>query len=116
MALKHTYEKAFSLENGMRRNVPKLVVVITDGRSQDEVKKSATKLQQAGKTGFLKEEPSQQKVAAVSPCCCCQVTASSPSAWPTWTSASCRRSPPSPARGTSSWWTTLTPLTPSRKT
>lgn len=116
MALKHTYEKAFSLENGMRRNVPKLVVVITDGRSQDEVKKSATKLQQAGNTCFLNEEPSRHEVAAVSPRYCCQVTASSPLAWPTWTLTSCRRSPPSPVRGTSLSWTTLTPLTPSRKT
>lgn len=33
----------------MRRNVPKVVVAITDGRSQDEVKKSAAKLQHAGK-------------------------------------------------------------------
>lgn len=48
MALKHTYEKAFSVENGMRRNVPKVVVAITDGRSQDEVKKNAAKLQHAG--------------------------------------------------------------------
>nr|XP_057921467.1 collagen alpha-1(XII) chain isoform X1 [Doryrhamphus excisus] len=52
VALKHTYEKAFSLENGMRRNVPKVVVVITDGRSQDEVKKSAAKLQHAGYSVF----------------------------------------------------------------
>ncbi|XP_037541159.1 collagen alpha-1(XII) chain [Nematolebias whitei] len=51
-ALKHTYEKAFSVENGMRRNVPKVVVVITDGRSQDEVKKSAAKLQHAGYSVF----------------------------------------------------------------
>lgn len=56
MALKHTYEKAFSVENGMRRNVPKLLVAITDGRSQDEVKKSATKLQQAGNGCFPNEE------------------------------------------------------------
>lgn len=49
VALKHTYEKAFSMENGMRRNVPKVVVSITDGRSQDEVKKNAAKLQHAGK-------------------------------------------------------------------
>lgn len=49
MALKHTYEKAFSVENGMRRNVPKVVVAITDGRSQDEVKKNAAMLQHAGK-------------------------------------------------------------------
>jgi len=48
MALQHTYEKAFSVENGMRRNVPKIVVAITDGRSQDEVKKSSAKLQHAG--------------------------------------------------------------------
>lgn len=50
VALKHTYEKAFSVENGMRRNVPKVVVAITDGRSQDEVKKNAAKLQHAGKS------------------------------------------------------------------
>ncbi|XP_029351702.1 collagen alpha-1(XII) chain isoform X3 [Echeneis naucrates] len=52
VALKHTYEKAFSLENGMRRNVPKVIVVITDGRSQDEVKKNAAKLQHAGYSVF----------------------------------------------------------------
>ncbi|XP_075940078.1 collagen alpha-1(XII) chain [Anarhichas minor] len=52
VALKHTYEKAFSVENGMRRNVPKVVVVITDGRSQDEVKTKATKLQHAGYSVF----------------------------------------------------------------
>ncbi|XP_035534688.1 collagen alpha-1(XII) chain isoform X2 [Morone saxatilis] len=52
VALKHTYEKAFSLENGMRRNVPKVVVAITDGRSQDEVKKNAAKLQNAGYSVF----------------------------------------------------------------
>lgn len=48
VALKHTFEKAFSVENGMRRNVPKVVVTITDGRSQDEVKKTASNLQHAG--------------------------------------------------------------------
>uniref|UniRef100_A0A4W6EXA2 Collagen type XII alpha 1 chain n=1 Tax=Lates calcarifer TaxID=8187 RepID=A0A4W6EXA2_LATCA len=52
VALKHTYEKAFSLENGMRRNVPKVVVAITDGRSQDEVKKNAANLQHAGYSVF----------------------------------------------------------------
>ncbi|KAM4632934.1 collagen alpha-1(XII) chain isoform 2-T3 [Polymixia lowei] len=53
VALKHTYEKAFSIENGMRRNVPKVVVAITDGRSQDEVKQSAAKLQHAGYSVFV---------------------------------------------------------------
>uniref|UniRef100_A0A671W2H9 Collagen alpha-1(XII) chain n=1 Tax=Sparus aurata TaxID=8175 RepID=A0A671W2H9_SPAAU len=52
VALKHTYEKAFSIENGMRRNVPRVVVAITDGRSQDEVKKNAAKLQHAGYSVF----------------------------------------------------------------
>ncbi|XP_051264915.1 collagen alpha-1(XII) chain isoform X3 [Dicentrarchus labrax] len=52
VALKHTYEKAFSLENGMRRNVPRVIVAITDGRSQDEVKKNAAKLQNAGYSVF----------------------------------------------------------------
>ncbi|XP_059211841.1 collagen alpha-1(XII) chain [Centropristis striata] len=52
VALKHTFEKAFSVENGMRRNVPKVVVAITDGRSQDEVKKNAAKLQHAGYSVF----------------------------------------------------------------
>lgn len=32
----------------MRRNVPKVLVVVTDGRSQDDVKKSAEKLQHSG--------------------------------------------------------------------
>ncbi|XP_072296257.1 collagen alpha-1(XII) chain-like isoform X2 [Eucyclogobius newberryi] len=52
VALKHTYEKAFSVENGMRRNVPKVVVAITDGRSQDDVKTNAAKLQHAGYSVF----------------------------------------------------------------
>ncbi|XP_053193439.1 collagen alpha-1(XII) chain [Scomber japonicus] len=52
VALKHTYEKAFSAGNGMRRNVPKVVVTVTDGRSQDEVKKNAAKLQHAGYSVF----------------------------------------------------------------
>ncbi|XP_070782388.1 collagen alpha-1(XII) chain [Enoplosus armatus] len=52
VALRHTYEKAFSIENGMRRNVPRVVVAITDGRSQDEVKKNAAKLQHAGYSVF----------------------------------------------------------------
>lgn len=33
----------------MRRTVPKVLVVLTDGRSQDEVKKSAEKLQHSGR-------------------------------------------------------------------
>ncbi|XP_026146323.1 collagen alpha-1(XII) chain isoform X5 [Carassius auratus] len=53
VALKHVYEKVFTLDNGMRRNVPKVVVAVTDGRSQDEVNKNAAKLQQAGYSVFV---------------------------------------------------------------
>lgn len=48
MALKHVYEKVFTSDSGMRRNVPKVLVVVTDGRSQDDVKKSAERLQHSG--------------------------------------------------------------------
>lgn len=51
VALKHVYEKVFTSDSGMRRNVPKVLVVLTDGRSQDDVKKSAEKLQHSGERG-----------------------------------------------------------------
>ncbi|XP_067312279.1 collagen alpha-1(XII) chain isoform X8 [Pseudorasbora parva] len=52
-ALKHVGEKVFISDSGMRRSVPKVLVVVTDGRSQDDVKKSATKLQHAGYSVFV---------------------------------------------------------------
>ncbi len=53
IALKHVFEKVFTSDSGMRRNVPKVLVVVTDGRSQDDVKKSAEKLQHSGLCGFI---------------------------------------------------------------
>ncbi|KAJ8008899.1 hypothetical protein DPEC_G00083220 [Dallia pectoralis] len=53
VALKHVKEKIFITEHGMRRNVPKVVVAVTDGRSQDEVKKSAASLQHSGYSVFV---------------------------------------------------------------
>ncbi|XP_024152990.1 collagen alpha-1(XII) chain isoform X2 [Oryzias melastigma] len=53
IALKHVYEKVLTSDSGMRRNVPKVLVVVTDGRSQDEVKKSAEKLQHSGYSVFV---------------------------------------------------------------
>ncbi|XP_031703091.1 collagen alpha-1(XII) chain isoform X1 [Anarrhichthys ocellatus] len=53
VALKHIYEKVFTSDSGMRRNVPKVLVVVTDGRSQDDVKKSAEKLQHSGYSVFV---------------------------------------------------------------
>uniref|UniRef100_A0A8C9TJK8 Collagen type XII alpha 1 chain n=1 Tax=Scleropages formosus TaxID=113540 RepID=A0A8C9TJK8_SCLFO len=52
-ALKHVGEKVFTSDSGMRKNVPKVLVVVTDGRSQDEVKKNAAKLQHAGYSVFV---------------------------------------------------------------
>uniref|UniRef100_A0A3B3QGQ3 Collagen, type XII, alpha 1a n=1 Tax=Paramormyrops kingsleyae TaxID=1676925 RepID=A0A3B3QGQ3_9TELE len=53
VALKHVGEKVLTPDNGMRRNVPKVLVVVTDGRSQDEVKKSASTLQHMGYSLFV---------------------------------------------------------------
>lgn len=50
VALKYVYDKVITSDSGMRRNVPKVIVAVTDGRSQDEVQKNAAKLQHAGKT------------------------------------------------------------------
>jgi hypothetical protein len=48
-ALTFIKEKVLTWESGMRKNVPKVLVVVTDGRSQDEVKKAAFIIQQSGK-------------------------------------------------------------------
>ncbi|KAF3844687.1 hypothetical protein F7725_007850, partial [Dissostichus mawsoni] len=53
VALKHVYEKVFTSDSGMRKTVPKVLVVVTDGRSQDDVKKSAEKLQHSGYSVFV---------------------------------------------------------------
>lgn len=48
-ALTFIKEKVLTWESGMRRGVPKVLVVVTDGRSQDEVKKAAAIIQHSGK-------------------------------------------------------------------
>ncbi|KAG2468793.1 COCA1 protein, partial [Polypterus senegalus] len=53
VALKYVGERVFTTENGMRKNVPKVLVVVTDGRSQDEVKKHAATLQHSGYSVFV---------------------------------------------------------------
>ncbi|XP_061650641.1 collagen alpha-1(XII) chain isoform X2 [Phyllopteryx taeniolatus] len=53
ISLNHVYDKVFTSDSGMRRNVPKVLVVVTDGRSQDDVKKSALQLQHAGYSVFV---------------------------------------------------------------
>lgn len=79
----------------MRRNVPKVLVVVTDGRSQDEVKKSAEKLQHSGACDVVEgfrvlnvAELFQIRRLMVAFAVCVlppQATVCSWSGWPTWT-------------------------------
>lgn len=50
-AIKHVKESIFSSEAGARRGVPKVLVVLTDGRSQDDVNKVSKEMQMDG--GYL---------------------------------------------------------------
>lgn len=43
-------EKIFTVEGGVRRGVPKVLVVLTDGRSQDDVNKVSKEMQMEGQT------------------------------------------------------------------
>lgn len=47
-AIKHVKESIFSFEAGARRGVPKVLVVLTDGRSQDDVNKVSKEMQMDG--------------------------------------------------------------------
>lgn len=48
-AIKHVKESIFSAEAGARRGVPKVLVVLTDGRSQDDVNKVSKEMQMDGR-------------------------------------------------------------------
>uniref|UniRef100_A0A8C5SF87 Collagen type XII alpha 1 chain n=1 Tax=Laticauda laticaudata TaxID=8630 RepID=A0A8C5SF87_LATLA len=52
-ALAFIKEKVLTWERGMRKGVPKVLVVVTDGRSQDEVMKAAAVIQQSGFSVFV---------------------------------------------------------------
>lgn len=47
-AIKHVKESIFTTEAGARRGVPKVLVVLTDGRSQDDVNKVSKEMQMDG--------------------------------------------------------------------
>ncbi|XP_075996011.1 collagen alpha-1(XIV) chain-like isoform X2 [Genypterus blacodes] len=47
-AIQHVKEKIFTVEGGVRRGIPKVLVVLTDGRSQDDVNKISKEMQMEG--------------------------------------------------------------------
>lgn len=47
--MQHVRDSLFGAEAGTRRGVPKVIVVITDGRSQDEVSRICREMQADGK-------------------------------------------------------------------
>lgn len=53
LALKHMLENSFSEAEGARpasRNIPRVGLVFTDGRSQDDITEFAKKAKEAGET------------------------------------------------------------------
>ncbi|XP_028454162.1 collagen alpha-1(XIV) chain-like isoform X2 [Perca flavescens] len=47
-AIQHVKENIFTAEGGMRRGIPNVLVVLTDGRSQDDVNKVSKEMQMEG--------------------------------------------------------------------
>lgn len=47
-ALRHMFEYSFSAKEGARPDIPRVSIVFTDGRSQDDVSKWASKAKDAG--------------------------------------------------------------------
>ncbi|KTG38707.1 hypothetical protein cypCar_00013727, partial [Cyprinus carpio] len=47
-AIKHVKEAIFAQDAGVRRGIPKVLVVLTDGRSQDDVNKISNEMQMEG--------------------------------------------------------------------
>ncbi|KAM8867731.1 matrilin-4 [Synchiropus picturatus] len=52
LALKHMLENSFSDAEGARNNIPRIGLVFTDGRSQDDIKEYAKKAKEAGITMY----------------------------------------------------------------
>lgn len=48
LALRHMFESSFSTKEGGRFNIPRVSIVFTDGRSQDDVSEWATKAKNSG--------------------------------------------------------------------
>lgn len=52
-ALHHMFEHSFSAKEGARPDMPRVSIVFTDGRSQDDVSKWATKAKDAGTVSYV---------------------------------------------------------------
>lgn len=53
-AIQHVKDNIFTEEGGVRKGVPKVLLVLTDGRSQDDVNKVSKEMQKEGQSsGFL---------------------------------------------------------------
>ncbi|EPQ20003.1 Collagen alpha-1(XIV) chain [Myotis brandtii] len=51
-AIKHVRDTLFNSESGTRKGIPRVIVVITDGRSQDDVNKISSEMQSDGYSIF----------------------------------------------------------------
>ncbi|XP_067888659.1 collagen alpha-1(XIV) chain isoform X2 [Heterodontus francisci] len=51
-AIKHARDAVFTVEAGLRRGIPRVLVVITDGRSQDDINKISKEMQLDGYSIF----------------------------------------------------------------
>lgn len=52
-ALKHTAQKFFSLENGARKGIPKIVVVFLDGWPSDDIEEAGIVAREFGVNVFI---------------------------------------------------------------
>ncbi len=71
-ALTYILENSFKAESGSRPDVPKIGILITDGKSQDDVLSPAQRLRDAGIELFAigtRTKPALTQIQFVSKCC-----------------------------------------------
>lgn len=70
-AIQHVKENIFTAEGGVRRGIPNVLVVLTDGRSQDDVNKVSKEMQMEGQgrvvCGFKKSPTDQVWISGFLP-------------------------------------------------
>lgn len=58
-AIQHVKDNIFTAEGGVRRGIPNVLVVLTDGRSQDDVNKISKEMQMEGEDVSQRSERDQ---------------------------------------------------------